>query len=81
MLYKVYISLYFKITLVNVCFSKPCSLQKRGQPSTFAQFCNATQCTIGEPNNYSPPLLLFYFCDHTQSNNSDHRSFQKLCNP
>ena len=61
MLYKVYIPLHFKITLVYVCFFKPCSSQKKQQPSTFAQFCNATQCTIGEPNNYSPSLLSFYF--------------------
>ena len=62
-------------------FSNHVLHKKRGQSSTFAQFCNATQCTIGEPNNYSPPLLLFYFCDHTQSNNSDHHSFHKFCNP
>ena len=49
--------------------------------STFVQFCNTTQRTIGEPNNYSHCLLSFYFCDHTESNNSDQSSFHKICNP
>ena len=71
---KVYILLYFKIILVYVCFFKPYSSQKKRQPSAFVQFCNTIQYTTGEPNNYSSPLLLFYFC-------GDHHAFHKLCNP
>ena len=35
-------------------FSNHVLHKKRAQASTFAQFCNATQCIIGEPN-----ILLF----------------------